>query len=173
MFSIVIFLLFFLIIISEKYAFLFAKLRVFDVNFRVLFFFAVFFVPPDCKKKVTHATRMFLFNFVFKRNLISASKMVQGKIQALVLCGPSGAGKSTLLQRLFKEYPDRFGFSVSHTTRQPRPGEVDGVHYHFTKKEEMEEAIKNGDFIESAVFSCNIYGTRLHTIFINTNMTFV
>ncbi len=45
----------------------------------------------------------------------------------LVLCGPSGSGKSTLLKRLTAEFPDAFGFSVSHTTRKPRPGEQEGV----------------------------------------------
>ncbi len=45
----------------------------------------------------------------------------------LVLCGPSGSGKSTLLKRLTEEFPKAFGFSVSHTTRKPRPGEQEGV----------------------------------------------
>jgi guanylate kinase len=86
--------------------------------------------------------------------------MVNQGPQPLVICGPSGSGKSTLLQRLFAEFPDKFGFSVSHTTRSPRPGEVDGKHYHFTTKETMKEAIARGEFIESAEFSKNIYGTR-------------
>ena len=50
----------------------------------------------------------------------------------LVVCGPSGVGKGTLIGRLMAEHGDKFGFSVSHTTRGPRPGEQDGVHYHFT-----------------------------------------
>nr|CAD7261769.1 unnamed protein product [Timema shepardi] len=79
--------------------------------------------------------------------------------QALVFCGPSGSGKSTLIRRLFDEFPEQFGFSVSHTTRQPRPGEVDGKHYHFTTKETMKEAIARGEFLESAEFSNNLYGT--------------
>ncbi|KAK6624467.1 hypothetical protein RUM44_011326 [Polyplax serrata] len=90
--------------------------------------------------------------------------MVQGEVQALILCGPSGCGKSTLLKKLFNDYPEKFQFSVSHTTRSPRPGEVDGVHYYFTTKEEMEEAIKNGDFIENAVYSNNMYGTSKKTV---------
>lgn len=77
----------------------------------------------------------------------------------LVICGPSGSGKSTLLKRLFAEYPGTFGFSVSHTTRQPRPGEVNGVHYHYVTREEMEQAIANDEFIESASFGGNMYGT--------------
>jgi guanylate kinase len=86
--------------------------------------------------------------------------MVHHGPRPLVLCGPSGSGKSTLLQRLFAEFPHKFGFSVSHTTRSPRPGEVDGKHYHFTTREAMTEAIANGEFIETAEFSKNLYGTR-------------
>jgi hypothetical protein len=52
----------------------------------------------------------------------------------IVICGPSGVGKGTLIAKLMKDYPSAVGFSVSHTTRQPRPGEVDGEHYHFTTK---------------------------------------
>eukprot|EP00094_Tigriopus_californicus_P009136 TCALIF_08807-PA protein Name:"Similar to Guk1 Guanylate kinase (Mus musculus)" AED:0.11 eAED:0.11 QI:0/-1/0/1/-1/1/1/0/194 len=77
----------------------------------------------------------------------------------LVLCGPSGSGKSTLTKRLLEEFPDQFGLSVSHTTRSPRAGEVEDVHYHYVAKEEMLKAIANGEFIESAQFSGNFYGT--------------
>ena len=88
------------------------------------------------------------------------NKMVHRGPRPLVLCGPSGSGKSTLLQHLCAEFPHKFGFSVSHTTRSPRPGEIDGEHYHFTTKEAMTEAIAHGEFIESAEFSNNMYGTR-------------
>ncbi|XP_014665669.1 PREDICTED: guanylate kinase-like isoform X2 [Priapulus caudatus] len=77
----------------------------------------------------------------------------------VVLAGPSGAGKSTLLQQLLKEYKDQFGFSVSHTTRNPRPQEENGREYHFVTRELMKTAIENGEFIEHAEFSGNLYGT--------------
>ncbi|XP_005479246.1 guanylate kinase 1b isoform X2 [Oreochromis niloticus] len=77
----------------------------------------------------------------------------------VVLSGPSGAGKSTLLKRLMKEHEGVFGFSVSHTTRNPRPGEEDGKDYHFTTREAMQEGIDKGEFIEHAEFSGNMYGT--------------
>lgn len=77
----------------------------------------------------------------------------------VVLSGPSGAGKSTLLKKLMKEFDSVFGFSVSHTTRKPRPGEVNGKDYHYVTKEAMQAGIDNGEFIESAVFSGNMYGT--------------
>jgi guanylate kinase len=86
--------------------------------------------------------------------------MVQQNNRLLLVCGPSGSGKSTLLRKLFDEYPDKFGFSVSHTTRSPRRFEVDGQHYHFTTKEMMQQAIDRGEFLEHAVFSNNMYGTR-------------
>jgi len=82
----------------------------------------------------------------------------------LVLCGPSGVGKSTLLKKLLAEFKDCFGFSISHTTRSPREGELDGREYHFVSKEYMDAAIARGDFIESAQFSGNTYGTRLVSI---------
>ncbi|KAM6962646.1 uncharacterized protein FYW47_008325 [Aplochiton taeniatus] len=77
----------------------------------------------------------------------------------VVLSGPSGAGKSTLMKKLLKDYPGVFGFCVSHTTRKPRPGEVDGKDYHFSTKEAVQEGIDNGEFIENAEFSGNLYGT--------------
>lgn len=86
--------------------------------------------------------------------------MVKQGPRPLVICGPSGSGKSTLLKRLFKEFPHTFGFSVSHTTRKPRDGEENGVHYHFVTVEDMQAGIENGEFIETAVFSGNMYGTR-------------
>lgn len=77
----------------------------------------------------------------------------------LVICGPSGTGKGTLLNKLLHEYPNSFGFSISHTTRKPRPKEIDGKHYHFTTKEMMDADVKAGKFIETATFSGNMYGT--------------
>ncbi|XP_061835367.1 guanylate kinase-like [Nerophis lumbriciformis] len=77
----------------------------------------------------------------------------------VVLSGPSGTGKSTLLKKLMKEYSSIFGFSVSHTTRNPRPGEVNGKDYHYVTREAMQAAINKGDFIENAEFSGNLYGT--------------
>ncbi|XP_037025516.1 guanylate kinase isoform X1 [Bradysia coprophila] len=90
--------------------------------------------------------------------------MVKQGPRPLVICGPSGSGKSTLLKQLFKELPETFGFSVSHTTRKPRPGEENGVHYHFVSIEEMQAAIERGDFLEHATFSGNMYGTSKQSV---------
>eukprot|EP00096_Caligus_rogercresseyi_P000561 TRINITY_DN1101_c0_g1_i3.p1 TRINITY_DN1101_c0_g1~~TRINITY_DN1101_c0_g1_i3.p1 ORF type:complete len:200 (-),score=69.78 TRINITY_DN1101_c0_g1_i3:372-971(-) len=84
--------------------------------------------------------------------------------KTLVLCGPSGSGKSTLIKKLFAEFPKSFGFSVSHTTRSPRPGEVPGSAYHFVSREEMEAMKTRGDFIENAEFSGNLYGTSFAAV---------
>lgn len=81
-----------------------------------------------------------------------------------VICGPSGVGKGTLIKKLTEEFADAFGFSVSHTTRGPREGEVDGVHYHFSEKEAMEAKIAAGEFIESAHVHGNIYGTSKQAV---------
>ena len=82
----------------------------------------------------------------------------------VVVCGPSGVGKGTLLGKLMADFPNEFGFSVSHTTRAPREGEQDGVHYHFVTKEEMEAAIARGEFVEYAHVHTNIYGTSIASV---------
>eukprot|EP00188_Purpureofilum_apyrenoidigerum_P001619 Plantae.Rhodophyta-Purpureofilum_apyrenoidigerum.ctg19073.p1 GENE.Plantae.Rhodophyta-Purpureofilum_apyrenoidigerum.ctg19073~~Plantae.Rhodophyta-Purpureofilum_apyrenoidigerum.ctg19073.p1 ORF type:complete len:189 (+),score=50.09 Plantae.Rhodophyta-Purpureofilum_apyrenoidigerum.ctg19073:220-786(+) len=80
-------------------------------------------------------------------------------MKAVVIAGPSGVGKGTLIDMLKKNYPGRIGFSVSHTTRAPRDGEEDGVHYNFTDKEVMKKGIDAGEFIEWAEVHGNFYGT--------------
>jgi guanylate kinase len=77
----------------------------------------------------------------------------------IVFSGPSGTGKSTLIKKLFADHPDLFGFSVSHTTRKPRPGEEDGTHYHFTSVENFEKMIAEDAFEEHAKFGGNYYGS--------------
>ena len=81
-----------------------------------------------------------------------------------VVCGPSGVGKGTLLKRTKAFLPDTFGVAVSHTTRAPRQGEIEGVHYNFTTKEEFESGIKNGQFVEYARVNDNYYGTSIQAI---------
>ena len=78
----------------------------------------------------------------------------------LVLSGPSGAGKSTIIEAASSEIGEYY-FSVSTTTREPRVGEVDGKDYYFVSKEEFEEGIKRGDFLEYATVHGNYYGTSL------------
>ncbi|KAJ2723487.1 guanylate kinase [Coemansia sp. Benny D115] len=82
----------------------------------------------------------------------------------IVVFGPSGTGKSTLLKRLFAEYPQSFGFSVSNTTRKPRAGEVHGKDYHFLTRDEFLAAVERGEFIEHAEFSGNMYGTTVQAV---------
>lgn len=82
----------------------------------------------------------------------------------IVISGPSGAGKSTILNRLFAEYPDRFGFSISHTTRQPRAGEQHGREYHFVTPEDFEDLVQKRGFVEHAQFGGNRYGTSIQAI---------
>lgn len=84
--------------------------------------------------------------------------------QPIIICGPSGSGKSTLLRRLLADYKDRFSFTVSHTTRQPRKGELDGREYHFVDTDTMLDMIKQNEFVEHTNFSGNYYGTSKRAI---------
>ncbi|PJF18408.1 hypothetical protein PSACC_01811 [Paramicrosporidium saccamoebae] len=82
----------------------------------------------------------------------------------IVISGPSGSGKSTLLKRLVQEHPGVFGYSTSHTTRSPRPGEEDGREYHFVTRSEFQNLCDRGTFLEWAEFSKNLYGTSINSV---------
>ncbi len=75
-----------------------------------------------------------------------------------IVSAPSGAGKTTLVRGLLEREP-QIGLSISHTTRAPRPGEVDGVAYHFISVERFEAMREAGDFLEWAHVHGNFYGT--------------
>lgn len=77
----------------------------------------------------------------------------------VVFTGPSAVGKATIEKRLFNDESLKLRFSISATTRKPRPGEVDGVHYHFMSHEQFDEKIKNDEFIEWNEHFSNKYGT--------------
>jgi|694.fasta_scaffold06639_17 guanylate kinase len=76
-----------------------------------------------------------------------------------VLSGPSGAGKTTLLTGLIRKTGWRIRQSVSATTRPPRPGELNGIHYHFMEREDFERELAQGGFLEHAEVHGNLYGT--------------
>lgn len=85
-----------------------------------------------------------------------------------ILAAPSGAGKSSLIKALLEKHGQcdkhPVQVSVSHTTRKPRPGEVDGEHYHFVSREQFEALIEQGVFFEWAEVFGNYYGTSRVTI---------
>lgn len=76
----------------------------------------------------------------------------------IVLSGPSGSGKDSVCERL-KEYNDNFWVSISCTTRKPRKGEEDGIHYFFITEDEFKKKIENDDLLEYAEYNNNYYGT--------------
>ena len=82
--------------------------------------------------------------------------MSKGKL--IVISGASGVGKGTVLGLMMEKRKDLF-FSVSATTRAPRPNEVDGVHYYFITKEKFEDMIARGEFLEYDAHAANYYGT--------------
>lgn len=76
----------------------------------------------------------------------------------LVISGPAGSGKGTVIAELMKK-DDRYCYSVSATTRAPRPGEVNGVNYHFITREDFTERISGGGMLEYTEYCGNLYGT--------------
>ena len=87
--------------------------------------------------------------------------MTQGAV--FIVSAPSGAGKTSLLKALIPA-DTRLRLSVSHTTRPPRPGEHDGVHYHFVDRERFERMVAEGAFLEHAQVFDNLYGTAESTV---------
>jgi guanylate kinase len=87
-----------------------------------------------------------------------AAVMIRAVGKVFVITGPSGVGKGTLIERLLERIPE-LELSVSATTREPRPGELDGRDYHFLTPEEFERRVEAGDFLEHATYSGNRYGT--------------
>ncbi len=80
-----------------------------------------------------------------------------------VISGPAGAGKTEIVKKLIAQHPD-VKLSVSCTTRAPRPGEVNGVNYHFVSDERFDELVVEGAFYEWAHVHQNRYGTLKHTV---------
>ena len=81
----------------------------------------------------------------------------------LVISGSSGVGKSTVIREVMSQRPDLY-FSVSFTTREPREGEVNGVNYNFVTREDFEDRIAKGEFLEYAEYVGNYYGTSMTVI---------
>ncbi len=89
--------------------------------------------------------------------------MSQARGNLFILSAPSGAGKSSLINALLERHSD-MKVSVSHTTRSPRPGEENGVHYHFVTQDEFKQVIADDGFFEWAQVFDNYYGTSKQSI---------
>lgn len=85
------------------------------------------------------------------------------KGRIFVISGPSGVGKGTLLKMLLEKHPE-ISLSVSATTRNPRPGEVNGINYFFMTKEKFQELIDKSELLEWAEFAGNYYGTPVQPV---------
>ena len=81
----------------------------------------------------------------------------------IVLSSPSGAGKTTITKKISQKYSN-IKISISHTTRKPRPNEIDGVDYHFVSRDEFEKLIKENNFYEHAKIFDNYYGTSKKSV---------
>ncbi len=86
------------------------------------------------------------------------------QFRPLVVFGPSGVGKGTIIKTMVSKFPRDFVLSVSCTTRSPREGEKNGMHYNFISREEFKRKIENGEFFEYAEVHKNLYGTTFQAI---------
>ena len=85
---------------------------------------------------------------------------MRNKAKLIIFTGPSGVGKGTMLTDFFKKVDNKIVYSISNTTRAPRDGEINGMHYFFIPKEEFEKMINENQFLEYACYSGNYYGTN-------------
>ncbi|RAM49198.1 MAG: guanylate kinase [Hapalosiphonaceae cyanobacterium JJU2] len=92
------------------------------------------------------------------------TKDCQSSGKLIVLTGPSGVGKGTLMRSLLGRHPELY-YSVSATTRSPRPGEIDGKDYYFISRSKFEQLVAEGEFLEWAEFAGNYYGTPREPVF--------
>lgn len=94
----------------------------------------------------------------------AAAEMGDTWKRPVIIAGPSGVGKGTLISKLVKERGDKYALAVSHTTRERRPGEENGVHYWFTDKTKMLSDVAAGLFLEHAKVHNNLYGTSIQAV---------
>lgn len=110
-------------------------------------------------------SRIFIAKNLEKENTFSIiyekGEKMAGKL--FIISGSSGVGKGTLIKEFLKQAQD-VSLSISSTTRNPRPGEVHGVNYFYTTREEFEQDIENGAFLEWAEFGGNRYGTNKNRV---------
>ena len=85
------------------------------------------------------------------------------KGQLFVITAPSGTGKNTIIEMVRKDLKE-LGYSISHTTRAPRKGEIDGIHYYFVGKKQFEKMIQAQEFVEWAVVYNELYGTSISSV---------
>jgi len=95
---------------------------------------------------------------------LTTTALSPSSIRPIVVSGPSGCGKSTIIHRLIDRYPNTFGFSVSHTTRDRRIGEINGEDYWFVDREQMNRMLSDDQFLEHNEFIGNIYATSKKSV---------
>ena len=121
-------------------------------------------IPDDASAPETQTDRQIgRMNPIAGDHLGEGADDLIGYLRALrrprvfIISGPSGVGKDSVIEQLRERFPNEY-FAVTATTRDRRPGEMDGVHYHFLDEQEFRERLANGEFLESANVYGNLYG---------------
>ncbi len=127
------------------------------------------FQSVNRKKKVSRDLQQSDTAFRFKKDTSQhlrrrTSYISMAKPLTIVISGPSGSGKSTHIGHLKEAIPNTFVVATSHTTREPRAGEVHGREYHFVNKDAFQKLVQEGGFIEYAQFGSNYYGTSWQAV---------
>jgi len=120
--------------------------------------------PPEVQAALDHITHT-VYRFLQPSKIYESTlPSIEMPYPMLVLTGPQASGKRELAHRLAQEFPDYFGFGISHTTRLPYPGEQDGKDYHFVAPEHFQALVRQGCFIQTFKHNGQLYGLTLDAV---------
>lgn len=120
--------------------------------------------PPELQATLDHITHT-VYNFLQPKKVYECTlPNITMPYPMLILTGPQASGKSELCYRLVQEFPDFFGFGISHTTKKPKAGEMDGKDYYFVSKDEFHNLVRQGCFIQTCKIGEDYFGLSMDAI---------